>query len=381
MKSLVTPETVTRPTWRIPSRRIIHADKADFTDQALLFDAIIDAVHEPILILDSKLTILSANKAFFKQFKAIKKHTYGTNLALMATRSPQAAKLISHLHKLSKRNESFEELELSYHFKKIGERSLLINAKRIAYGNKKSDAILLSIEDITHRKMLERQKDDFVGYVTHELKTPITSLSAFVQLLQGYHEKTGDKKSQFLLAKVSGQIERLTKLLNSFSHVYQAQSGMLILYKEQTNLYELVRETVETFQYTTSTHVISIDGMITKPISVDKERIRQVVINLLINAIKYSPDSDTIIVKLREESQNVIVSVQDFGPGIPEEVQTHIFERFFRIDHNKDPLHVKGLGLGLYIAMEIIKAHHGKLWVESTEGKGSTFSFSLPKTY
>src|SRR5206468_1206460 len=108
-------------------------------------------------------------------------------------------------------------LELTYPFRKIGKRTILINAKQIAYDNKQSDIILLSIEDITQRRLIERQKDDFVGYVTHELKTPITSLSAFIQLLQGYHNKTGDKKSQFLLAKVAGQLDRLNNLLRSFN--------------------------------------------------------------------------------------------------------------------------------------------------------------------
>ncbi len=151
-----------------------------------------------------------------------------------------------------------------------------------------------------------------------------------------------------------------------------------MLQKETTDLSEIIKETVEVFQYTTSTHTISIDRQITRPIPIDKERIREVIVNLLVNAIKYSPDADTIVVKLREEKRHVVVSVQDFGPGIPQEAQSKIFERFFRIKNSNHAYNVKGLGLGLYIASEIIKAHKGKLWVESMEGKGSTFSFSLP---
>jgi len=377
MKSLVTFESVTTLSQLMIPKRVPNDGIVSYADQYTHINAIIDAIHEPVLILNNDLTIQSANKVFLKKFKMTKDKASGRNLADLTDRSSQMEYLIKKLRKLSRNNSSFEELELTYRFRRAGEKTLLINAKRIAYGNKNSDIIFLSIQDITQRRLIERQKDDFVGYITHELKTPITSSSVFIQLLQGYHEKTGDKKSQFLLTKVAGELERLTKLLNSFTHVYKAQTGMLELQKETIDLYELVRETVEMFQYTTTTHTISIEGTLTKPLFADKERVRQVIINLLINAIKYSPNSDTIVVKLQEETKKVIVSVRDFGPGIPKEAQTKIFERFFRIRSGQS-YSAKGLGLGLYISTEIIKAHKGKLRVESSEGKGSTFSFSLP---
>lgn len=350
-----------------------------FKDQYACIEAIINAINESVLILDKDLIIQSVNNVLLEKFKIRKKSLLGRTIFPDSKEFPQVKKLIKRLKKLSDKNISFKEFEMTYLFEELGERTLLINAKRIHFGDVQPDVILLRLEDITKKKLIEQQKDDFVGYVTHELKTPITSLSAFIQLLQSYHEKTGDKKSQFLLAKVSAQLERLTKLLNSFTHVYKAQTGKLELNKEVLDLYELVREIVEMFQYTTPTHTITIEGTITKPLLADKERIRQVIINLLINAIKYSPNTTTIIIKFSEKSRQVVVSVQDFGPGIPKEVQSRIFERFFRLRENQD-YNVKGLGLGLYIALEIIKAHKGKLWVESTGGTGSTFSFSLPVT-
>jgi len=377
MKSVALSEHAARLMWR-PATNLIYADSLNVkTYQDTYIDAVIDAIHEPVLILDRNLIVRSVNIVLLKKFKLTKKALIGKRIFLYNTRNPQIQQLIKRLQNLSNKNMSFKGFELTYSFEEIGEKTLLISAKQIHFGTERPDVILLRFEDITQQKLVERQKDDFVGYVTHELKTPITSLSAFMQLLQGYHAKTGDKKSQFLLAKAAGQLERLTKLLNSFSQVYQAQNGKLQLNKEKLDLYDLVRETVEMFQYTTTTHNISIEGNITRPISADKERIRQVLINLLINAIKYSPHADTIIVKLHEETNYLIVSIEDFGSGIPQEAQTKIFERFFRVSENVD-YNIKGLGLGLYISLEIIKTHNGKLWVESTEGKGSTFSFSLP---
>lgn len=347
------------------------------TNNYVFAGALMDAVHEPILILDKDLTVQAANSALFRTFKITPAEIMQRNLDDFILRNPQMKRLIRRLHKLNTARTQFKEFELKYNFLKIGERIMLINARHIIFDNEQSDFTLLTLEDITKRRIIEQQKDDFVGYVTHELKTPLTSLSAFIQILQGYHEKTQDKKSQFLVAKVAGQVERLTSLLSSFNSVYKAQNGVLQLNKIRFNLSALVTETVETFQYTTATHTITIEGSLNKEVNADRERIRQVIVNLLINAIKYSPTSDTIIVRLQEAAKEVTVSVEDFGLGIPKSQQEHIFERFFRVK-NKEKYNVKGLGLGLYITKEIMAAHEGKLWVESIEGKGSTFSFSLP---
>lgn len=378
MKSLVTTQHVTKLTWDVVPPRIIHADRPLVNaSQIVDIEAIINAIHEPVLILTKTLIIQSANKAFSHTFRTRKNTILGMSLHDLVKEKPQLELLVNQLHLLSAKKTSFEELELTIPFKKLGTRTLLINAKQISSGNKQPDIFLLGIEDVTQRRLIERQKDDFVGYVTHELKTPITSLSTYLQILQAYHKNTGDKKSQEFLAKASGELDRLTNLLNSFSQVYKAQTGMLELHKEKIDLYELVKETVDTVQYTTNTHTITIDGNITKPIVADKERIRQVLINLLINAIKYSPDSPSVHVTFKEEPQKVIVSIQDYGLGIPQAAQARIFDRFFRVKDTYQSS-VKGLGLGLYIAMEIVKAHHGKIKVESAEGKGATFSFSLP---
>lgn len=109
----------------------------------------------------------------------------------------------------------------------------------------------------------------------------------------------------------------------------------------------------------------------------DRDRIGQVLTNLLTNAVKYSPEADTIVIRTIHKDGAIITSVQDFGLGIPEEKQSQVFERFFRVDGEAQETY-PGLGLGLYISAEFIKRHHGAIWVESAAGKGSTFSFFLP---
>lgn len=339
-------------------------------------EAIIEAVHQPLVILDTSLTFRSVNKAFCKTFKTLKKETIGQNLSELGKQDKQFAELAKRLEALTK-NKSFEEFEMTINCREMEEQTLVINAKRILLGKYTTDFILLGIEDITKRKMIDKQKDDFIGYVTHELKTPITTITAFIQILQAYHAKTKDKKSQFLLAKVASQMERLTGLLNSFANVYKAQTGQLEIQKQKLDIDRLVHDVVEAFQYTTTTHDLIIKGKITKPIMADKERIHEVLINLIINAIKYSPHANKIIIELTEKEKEVVISVKDFGFGITIDEQKKVFERFFRVKSKKDNK-VEGLGLGLYLVSEIIRKHKGNIWVKSVVGKGSTFSFSLP---
>lgn len=341
-------------------------------------EAIVATIKEPMVILDKDLKIRSANNSFFKLFKLHKKEVQGKSIFDFSVKKSEIPNLKKLLKDVFSKNLPIEELELSHTFERVGEKTLLLSARKIVLEDYKTKLILLSIEDISERKMKEAQKDDFIGYVTHELKTPLTSLSMFVQILEGYHKKTKDKKSQFLLQKAAIQIGRLTNLLNSFSNVYRAQNGKMELQKEKTDLNKLVSSVVEMFQYTQNSHDIQHTGTITKQVSLDKERIHEVLVNLLTNAIKYSPNSDKVVVNLEEDDKKIVVSVQDFGLGIPRDETDKVFERFFRVKA-KEENRIKGLGLGLYIVNEIVKAHKGRLWVESTEGTGSTFFFSLPK--
>jgi signal transduction histidine kinase len=238
--------------------------------------------------------------------------------------------------------------------------------------------ILLAIEDITEKKHIEDQKDDFIAIASHELKTPVTSLKAYTQLLQKHPLITNDQKASAMLEKMDDQMNRLTELMASFMNVYKMRSGKLRLAKQHFQLEELIAEVIGNFQYTISSHIVERTDHTKVEVFADKARIYQVLVNLISNAIKYSPDSDKVKVSQKPEIDKVIVSVQDYGMGIPKEDQKRIYERFFRAKGKKEG-NIPGLGLGLFISAEIIKQHGGELWVKSTEGKGSTFYFSLPQ--
>jgi signal transduction histidine kinase len=230
---------------------------------------------------------------------------------------------------------------------------------------------------MTERKDLEQQKDDFISIASHELRTPITSIKLYAEILEKHIQTTNDIQGKKYTSKINEQLKKLTELLNFLLDVSKIQSGKISLNYENANINNLITETVKVIQPTYKSHKIVIRGKVKGKIWIDKARISEVVINLISNAVKYSPQANEIIITLTQTDKKITISIKDFGIGIPKEEQKRIFDRFYRtkvIQQNQFP----GIGLGLYIAYQIIKAHKGKMWVESENTKGSTFYFTLP---
>jgi len=187
----------------------------------------------------------------------------------------------------------------------------------------------------------------------------------------------GNQDALLYLAKMSTQINKLSKLIADLLDLSKIQAGRLEFAEEAVDVDSLVREVAENLQQTTSQHHIAIEGKAQCEIMCDKDRLGQVLINLITNAIKYSPQAQRIIVHLTRTHDALTIAVQDFGIGIPKAHQEKVFERFYRVSSDQARTY-PGLGIGLYIAYQIVERHKGKIWVESVEDQGSTFSFSLP---
>lgn len=231
--------------------------------------------------------------------------------------------------------------------------------------------------DITERKKLEQQKDEFLSIASHELKTPVTSIKAYGQILQKISKQKSNIDTQEILSKLDYQVNKLTELVNDLLDVTRIQAGKIQFHNEFFDFNDLVNEIVKDMQITSNRHKIIKRLSASRTVYGDRNHIGQVLINLLSNAIKYSPSADTIIVSSITEDSCITLSVKDYGIGIPEESQQKIFDRFYRVNSIKEN-QVTGLGLGLYISSEIIKRQNGKIWVESKKGRGSTFSFKIP---
>jgi signal transduction histidine kinase len=223
----------------------------------------------------------------------------------------------------------------------------------------------------------DARRNEFISMVVHELKTPLSSLKGYSQLLGKRYERVGDTQGMHLANRMDQQVNRLTGLINDLQDVNRIEGGKLQLRESAFSFDELVADVVADIQLTTEQHTIVIEGQTQAVIWADQERIGQVLTNFLTNAIKYAPESETILVELSSDMQSVTARVQDFGPGIPKESQSRVFEPFYRIETTRS---TSGLGLGLAIAADLIKRHQGEIWVESEEGKGTTFCFTLPLT-
>jgi PAS domain S-box-containing protein len=230
--------------------------------------------------------------------------------------------------------------------------------------------------DITEHVENERRRDEFISTASHELKTPITSQKMYGELLEQLIEKNGHTQYKLYIQKMNAQTVKLEKLINDLLELSRVQTGHLRLENEPFIIDSLVYEVVDDIQAITK-HNIICKGKTEKKIRGDKNRIEQVLMNLLSNATKYSPKAKKIVVSLTVKKDNVVISVQDFGIGIAKEYHEKIFERFFRVT-GLDEKTYPGMGIGLDFSQEIVNRHQGTMWVESEKDKGSTFYVALP---
>lgn len=235
--------------------------------------------------------------------------------------------------------------------------------------------------DITGINQIERQKDEFLGILSHELKTPLTTLKILAQMLAKRMRQSGETKAEDQAARMTNAIVRMERLITDLLDISRIQESRMAMNMTNCDLGALCRD-VAREQETTSQRPIQVmlPDRESLPLHADCERLWQVVVNLLSNAIKYSPANMSVTLRVRETAERYLVSVTDQGPGLPREEQRRIFQRFYRAPN----IEVQsgsgvGLGLGLFISREIVRAHGGDIWVESEPGHGSVFTFSIPR--
>ena len=232
--------------------------------------------------------------------------------------------------------------------------------------------------DITQAKLHERLRDEFIAVASHELKTPVTSIKTYAELLVEKFKNDADESSFSMMTKMEVQVDRLIDLIKTLLDTTKLAAGEFLLNKELFDLDSLIKELIDGLHHLSAEHKIIFESVKPNKIVADKKLIGQVITNFISNAIKYSPKGGSVLISSTQTNEGVRVDVQDFGVGIPEGLNNKIFERYFRVDR---PLtsSTPGVGLGLYISAQVISQHGGEIFVESREGLGSTFSFTLPQ--
>jgi len=338
--------------------------------------SIVETSKEPILILNPDLTVNSASKAFYKLFSVVKEEAENTNLfEVLEAHIP-----IETLKAEMQHYDSFENFELLYPGRHNQEdRMLLVSSRKVFQTFKSIGQFLMTFEDVTLQRKVEQAREDFINVASHELKTPISVIKSYAQILSIELKGTPSEIINKTLDRILGQSEHLIKLTSMLLDVSAITSGDIKLRKEPFVLLDLILEIVQEINLANTKHDVRIDEVADAAVYADRIRIGQVLTNLLMNAIKYSPDADLIIITITidESSQQVRTSVTDHGIGIAPESQDGLFKRFSRAENIRSRK-IHGFGMGLYISSEIIKLHDGQIGVSSSGQGGSTFFFDLP---
>lgn len=343
----------------------------DVSSQSQQLKAIFNSMIEGVMLTDREGRIVSVNQAIERIFQVAKDDVEGRAL-LEVIRNNDIAEIITAVLSIGK--SVSKEITLVYPVQSI----FKVNATPI-FESGSVNGCLVVIHDITEIRRLETMRRDFVANVSHELKTPLTSIKGFVEtLLEGaLEDKENNRNFLKIIQEHAGRLDKLVNDLLSLAHL---ESKGIAIDKSEFNLNDQVKEVVAGFKSQLKSRGIEITNKLPQELIIngDKDRVEQVLVNLIDNAIKFSKDKGPIKIYNQDYSGNIKIIIEDLGMGIPQKDIPRIFERFYRVDKARSR-QLGGTGLGLSIVKHIIELHGGTVGVESTEGLGSKFWFSLPK--
>jgi PAS domain S-box-containing protein len=345
----------------------------EIESQRALLQTIYEGVPVGIAFYDRDMRVISFNSRW-AELSGVK--SAATKGALLYSISPGALQS-AEAHRLALEGEPSKRLDVEY--TRPGETEPLYLDLYFQPVRDSSGAVmglLAAVIDMTARHHLEKQKEEFLAIVSHDLRNPVTAIKGYAQMAARTTSHLDDRVRQ-ALTTISRQADRLSRLIGDLLDVSRMQSGPLALERVRLDLREPLRDVAGGLELASEGFRIEL-SLPDEPLWVraDRTRMEQVVGNLLDNAMRYSGDSRVIELAARHEGSEAVVSVRDHGMGIPAEQQAHIFDQFFRASNVREQ--VSGLGLGLFISHGIVSAHGGRMWVESKEGEGSTFLFALP---
>lgn len=256
---------------------------------------------------------------------------------------------------------------------------VVIRAQRTSGGG-----VTLILTDVSELRRLQRIRTEFIDNLSHELRTPLTTVSLLAETLTREAVAVGDvlpPKMRDRIGKIEVETGHLVQMVSELLDLSRIESGSSLGPLDDVDLGRLANDAAERLRLFAERQGVTLRVDVPTPVPTvrgDPERLGQVLINLVHNAVKFSPDGGDVTVAVRTDGETVVVSVTDHGVGIPRAAQDRIFERFYKVDRARVRGATSGTGLGLAIARHVVEQHHGRIWVESTEGAGSTFSFALP---
>jgi len=347
-------------------------------------EAIISSVGDGLIITDKQAKILLMNPAAAKMLRQNAKEVVGKDFIDTVPAADKNGTIISRdkrpiLTVLSK-GQSFTNHAANFYVRSDKSKfpAAITTSPIILSGEIMGDVV--TFRDITHEKEVDRMKTEFISLASHQLRTPLSAIRWFLEMLiNGDAGSLNEEQAKFL-KNINDSTIRMIALVNDLLNISRIESGRIMIEPKSTHLgnllEELLREIKLKYQSKNQKVIVSYHPDLPK-IHIDPNLIRAVYLNLLNNAIKYSPEGGEITVIISKKGDQIISQVSDNGFGIPKKEQHRVFEKFFR-GSNIVKRVLDGTGLGLYLVKSIIESSNGKIWFQSEEGKGTTFWFSLP---
>jgi PAS domain S-box-containing protein len=340
-------------------------------------ESILGSIEDSVIVLDKELKILKANRSFTQLFNfsdhQVSKIDFREFIRSFDINSELYGVIIGTIQ--GKLNIS--KLQLDLDSANSEKRTYDVSCSKLDEQGEQSK-ILLIFHDITAQKHIEKQREDILNFVAHELRNPLTNVILNIELMDELMRERSLDEFKGFVDRTRNNVQRLKKLINELYKSTKLISGNFDPEASLFDFEEMIDETIHSIrQLHPGFSIVKTCGT-NVTLFADRDKLIQVVTNYLTNAVKYSDGNTTIDLEIRVGEAEVIVSVKDHGKGIPTKDLPYIFNRFYRAEKTKG---LEGLGLGLFLSRQIVEAHNGRTWVESREGEGSTFFFSLPLTH
>ncbi|HMH23251.1 MAG TPA: ATP-binding protein [Puia sp.] len=336
---------------------------------------ILSSIEDAVIVLGSDHDIVKANQSFFKLFAPEQEDLAKINFNVILQSFDSPFSIFKHISNAFRPGAVSSRMQAEFNGNNGSDKKVFdISFTRLNPGDGLSNLVII-FHDVTTQKLFEKQIEDILNFVGHELRNPLTSVILSIELMEGLLKEKDRPELSGALAIARNNARRINKLVKELYNSSSVSSGNLNLQGNEFDFVDMVTEAIHSTRQIHPAFTIALQSSEACSIYGDRDKLIQVVTNYLSNAIKYSKDSLGIEVTIRCEENAVILSVRDHGVGIPAKELPYIFNRFFRAEKTKD---LEGLGLGLFLCRQIIKSHNGHTWAESLEGKGSTFYFSVP---
>lgn len=344
-------------------------------ERSAMLAAIVDSSDDAIISKNLKGIITSWNLSAQRIFGYCAEEMIGESIMKLIPkdRFEEEPKILSIL-KSGQRVDHFETQRVTKQGQLI-DVSLTISPVKNATG--KIIGLSKIARDITDKKLEEQRKNDFIAIASHELKTPLTSVRSYIQLVLARARNSSDAFTENILSRAEVQTTRMVTMIHDFLDLSRLEDGKMSLTLSRFTLVQLMDDLMAEAKVLAPDHIITYQGCTSVEIYADREKISQVLSNLLSNAVKYSLSGTFIHIECTRKQNNVSINFTDQGVGIDPLDQPRLFERFYRVK-NEQLKNVSGFGIGLHLVSEILKLHGSDIKVKSDPGKGSTFYFTLP---